>query len=43
MDQLQRWDQEVLVEVFPGENFSGCLTDVQKPQAVPVAPALSQI
>lgn len=43
MDQLQRRNQEVLVEVFSREDFSGCLTDVEKPQAVPVAPTLSQI
>lgn len=43
MDQLQRRDEEVLVKVFSGENFSGCLTNIEKPQAVPVAPPLSQI
>lgn len=43
VDQLQRRDQEVLVEVFSGENFSGCLANIKKPQAVPVAPPLSQI
>lgn len=43
MDQLQRRDQEVFVEVFPGENLSGHFTNIKEPEAVPVAPPLSQI
>lgn len=43
VDQLQRRDQKVFVEVFPGENLSGHFTDIQEPQSVPIAPPLSQI
>lgn len=43
VDQLQRWDQEVFVEVFSGENLSGRFTNIKEPQAVPVTPPLSQI
>ena len=41
--QLQRRNQKVFVEVFSGEDLRGCLTDVEEPQSVPVAPTLSQI
>lgn len=43
VDQLQCRDQEVFVEVLSGENLSGCFTNVEEPQAIPVAPPLSQI
>lgn len=43
MDQLKRWDQKVFVEVFSGENLSGCFTNIKEPEAIPVAPPLSQI
>lgn len=43
MDELQRWDQEVFVEVFPGEKLTGHFTDIQEAEAVPVAATLSQI
>lgn len=43
MDQLQRRQQEVLVEVLPGEDLGGRLTHVQEAEAVPVAAALGQI
>lgn len=43
MDQLQSRDQEVFVEVFSGENLSGHFTNIEEPEAVPVAPPLSQI
>lgn len=43
VDQLQCREQEVFVEVFPGEDLRGRFTNVQEPQAIPVAPPLSQI
>lgn len=43
VDQLQCWEQEVFVEVFSRENLSGCFTNIKEPQAIPVAPPLSQI
>lgn len=43
VDQLQRRQQEVLVEVLPGEDLGGRLTHVQEAEAVPVAAALGQI
>lgn len=43
VDQLECWDEKVFVEVFPGKDLSGCFTDIQEPQTVPVAPPLSQI
>lgn len=42
VDQLQSRDQKVFVEVFPGEDLGGCFTNVKEPEAVPVAPPLSQ-
>lgn len=43
MDQFQRWQQEVLVEILPGKDLCGCLAHVQEAEAVPVAAALGQI
>lgn len=43
MDQFQRWQQEMLVEVLSGKDLCGCLTHIQEAKAVPVAAALGQI
>lgn len=43
VDQLQRRDQEMFVEILSRENLSGHFTNIEEPQTVPIAPPLSQI
>jgi len=42
VDELQSWDEEVFVEVFPGENLCGNFTNVEESQTIPVAATQSQ-
>lgn len=43
MDELQRWNQEMFIEVFFGENLCGNFTDIKEPKTVPIASTQSQI